>query len=244
MKTVGHVLLIVAIFGAAVFAQSRTVLPPPSRQFLKPPENIKYFTFGYNDMMASVLWLRLVQNFDYCENGRFTEADYVQPTKPTGKERLQGILERKMHPSKCHLGWVYSMLDVISDIQPHFQLVYETGATFLSVAVDDREGARRIYEKGLLVYPNDWQLLFKAAYHYVWEMQNPGRAAELYIRAGKNGAPQWVVSFAGALYTRVGQAHLAKIILEDAIKKNPEGRYAPRIKERLDEVNQILQENH
>lgn len=243
MKSAGRILLILVIFGTAVFFQAQISPIKPKKEFLRPPEKIKYFTFGYNDMMASVLWLRLVQNFDYCEGGKFTEADYVTPTKPTGKERLTGILERKLGPSKCHLGWVYSMLEVISEIQPRFQLVYDTGATFLSVAVDDREGARRIFEKGILVYPNDWQLLFRAAYHYVWEIQNPGRAAELYLRAGNNGAPQWVVSFAGALYTRVGQAHIAKIILEDAIKKNPDGRFSPRIKERLDEVNQILKEN-
>ncbi len=242
MKNAGRILLIFVAFGLAIFSQSQLKLPKTKKEFLRPPEKIKYFTFGYNDMMASVLWLRLVQNFEYCEGGKYTEADYVEPTRPAGKDRLTGILERQMKPSKCHKGWVYSMLDVISEIQPHYKLVYETGASFLSVAVDDREGARLIFEKGLEQYPNDWQLLFKAGYHYLWEMQNPGRAAELYNRAGKAGAPEWVASLAGALYTRVGQAYLAKIVLEDAVKRNPNGKFSPRIKERLDEVNQILKE--
>jgi len=243
MKIMGQILFSLVVFALALLTQGNVETPKFKKDFLKPPEKIKYFTFGYNDLLTSVLWLRLVQNFDYCESGKYTKEDYVEPTKPIGNERLTGILERKMKSSKCHLGWVYSMLDVMTEIEPRFKLAYDTGATMLSVAVDDREGARRIFEKGLTQYPNDWQLLFRAGYHYVWELQNPKRAAELYTRAGQNGAPEWVLSFAGALYSRVGQAHIAKIVLEDAIKKNPEGRFTPRLKERLDQVNQILKEN-
>jgi len=242
LKTAARLSLIVLIFAAAVFFQLQTPKVTVSREFLKPPENIKYFTFGYNDFLASSLWLRLLQNFEYCEGGKFQESDYVAPTKEA-KDKLEGILIRQMKPSKCHLGWVYSMLDVISEIQPRFRLVYETGAIFLSVAVDDREGARRIFEKGAVQYPKDWELLFRAGYHYMWEMQNPQRAAELYRQAASAGAPDYVIALSAALYSRVGQARIAKIMLEDAVQKKPSSVHIDRIKTRLDEVNKILEEN-
>lgn len=220
--------------------QESSAVPQTNKKYLKPPEALKHFTFGYNDFFASILWIRLQQNFDYCESGKYDSADFVQPI--AGKDKIEGIVGRNIKASKCHKGWVYSMLDVISDIQPHFSLVYDTGAMFLSIIVDDREGARLIFEKGLKYYPNNWQLNYHAGYHYLWEVQEPKRSAELFHQAGINGAPQWAIALSAALYTRTGQAKIAKTILESALKNNPNGMDEERIKARLREAEAILQE--
>ncbi|MCC6138306.1 MAG: hypothetical protein IT287_06715 [Bdellovibrionaceae bacterium] len=211
------------------------------KKYLKPPAALKDFTFGYNDFLASLLWIRLLQNFDYCESGKYSEADYVAP-QADAPDKLTGIIKRAIKPSKCNKGWVYSMLDVISDVQPKFKLVYDTGAMFLSVIVDDREGARLIFEKGLPLYPNDWQLSYHAGYHYLWEIQEPKRAAELFHQSVESGAPQWAASLSAALYTQAGQAQLAKIILENALRNNPKGKDEERIKKRLEQVDQMLKQ--
>lgn len=235
------VLVAALLWFAVAEVQVSSPIPQANKKYLKPPVALKNFTFGYNDFIASVLWIRLLQNFDYCEAGKYSGEDYVAPTE-TAKDKIEGIVVRNIKPSKCHKGWVYSMLDVISDIQPHFQLVYDTGAMFLSVIVDDREGARLIFEKGLKQYPNDWQLNYHAGYHYLWEMQEPKRAAELFHQAGIHGAPQWAIALSAALYTRSGQAKIAKTILEAALKDNPNGMDEERIKARLLEAEAILQE--
>jgi tetratricopeptide (TPR) repeat protein len=212
------------------------------RSFLSPPENLKYFTLGYNDVIASVFWIRLLQDFEYCEGGRFTEKDFVAPSEET-TDGISKVLDRKLHASKCNKGWVYSMLNSITDIQPRFKIAYDTGAVLLSVLVDDREGARLIYEKGLAIYPDDWEMNFRAAYHYLWELQQPERAAILFNKAATlGGGPAWIAALSAALFTRVGNAKFAKIILEDALSKRPTGIGAERIKVRLDEVNKVLQE--
>jgi tetratricopeptide (TPR) repeat protein len=226
----------------AACLQSRASLVSIDKKFLKPPAAIKNFTFGYNDFIASLLWVRLVQNLEYCEDGKYTAEDYVQPNNEV-PDKLTGILSRQLRPSKCHLGWVYSMTDVITEIQPRFYLAYDVGAIFLSIAVDDREGARLIFEKGVKQYPKDWQLNYKAGYHYLWEIQDPQRAAQLFNQAAQNGAPQWVNALSAALYTKVGQARLAKTILENTLENHPTGFDVERIKMRLEEVNKILEEN-
>lgn len=212
------------------------------KKYLKPPIALKNFMFGYNDFFASLLWIRLLQNFDYCEGGKVTGEEYVMPDK-NAKDKIAGILDRPINPPRCHKGWVYSMLDVISEIQPKFSLVYDTGGMFLSVTVDDREGARLIFEKGLLLYNKDWNLNYHAGYHYLWEIQDPARAAELFHQASESGAPDWVVALSAALYTKVGQLNIAKSVLERALKNNPKGIEEERIKIRLQEVNDLLQEN-
>jgi tetratricopeptide (TPR) repeat protein len=234
-------LLVVGLAWCAVGElQSRFPKAHVDKKYLKPPESLKYFTFGYNDFLASSLWIQLLQNFDYCEGGKYSESDYVTPEVKGRSDKIDAIVARAIKPPKCHKGWVYSMLDVISEIQPHFHLVYDTGAMFLSVVVDDREGARLIFEKGLKYYPKDWQLNYHAGYHYLWEIQEPKRAAELFKVAGENGAPAWAVALSAALYTKTGQARLAKTILENALRNNPKGKDEERIKTRLKEVDQIL----
>lgn len=236
LRTVAVILLLWAAW------QIQDLVPryKTSKMYLSPPPQIKFFTLGYNDLLASSLWVRLLQDIDHCEAGKFTADDFVLPT--INPDKTAGVLERQLKPSKCHLGWVYQMLHTISEVQPRFKLVYEPGATFLSLLVDDREGARLIFEKGLTAYPNDWMLNFKAGYHYLWEIQDASRAAQLIDHASKNGAPPIVVALAAALYTHSGQVSLAQMILQEALAQKPTGLAAERIKARLAQVNKILQE--
>jgi tetratricopeptide (TPR) repeat protein len=230
------------LLALAIFFQVNVPEKAEKKNFLSPPEDLKYFTLGYNDAIASVLWVRLLQDFEYCEGGKFTDKDFVAPLE-SAPDGISKVLDRKLHASKCNKGWVYSMLNSITDIQPRFKIAYDTGAVLLSVLVDDREGARLIYEKGLAIYPDDWEMNFRAAYHYLWELQQPERAAVLFNKAAKlGGGPPWIAALSGALFTHIGNAKFAKIILEDALAKRPTGVGAERIKVRLEEVNKLLKE--
>lgn len=235
-----HFVAIIALLVSSLFVQDLMPRSKHKKNYLSPPPQIKYFTLGYNDLLASSLWIRLLQDIDYCEGGKVVSSDFVIPE--ITEDAPTGVLQRKLKPSRCHKGWVYQMLHTISEVEPKFKLVYDPGATFLSIIVDDRDGARLIYEKGLKLYPEDWLLSFKAGYHYLWEIQDGARAAELLDQAGKKGAPPIVVALAAALYTRSGKAHLAKLILEDALAQKPTGIAAERIRIRLEQVNKILGE--
>lgn len=235
-------LIVVALAWIAVGElQVRAPRVEHNKKYLRPPVAIKNFTFGYNDMLASILWIRLLQNLDFCEGGKYSGEDFVHPVQ-SAPDKISGILERAIKPSRCNKGWVYSMLDVISEVNPRFHLAYDTGAMFLSVVVDDREGARLMFEKGLRIYPDNWNLSFHAGYHYLWEVQNAQRAAELFNQAARSGAPKWATALSAALYTKSGQVRLAKAILENALQNNPSGMDEERIKKRLDEVNALLVE--
>ncbi|MBY0315275.1 MAG: hypothetical protein K2Q26_07135 [Bdellovibrionales bacterium] len=237
-----HGIIVTTLFFMAVIAQD--FLPPASlrKSFIAPPTQIKHFTLGYNDLIASLIWIRVLQDIDYCEEGKFRGEDFVLPLE-TARDKLTGILERKLKPSKCNKGWVYKMLDALSEVEPRNKLVYDVGATFLSVSVDDREGARLIFEKGLTIYPQDWQIAFKAGYHYLWEIQDPKRAAQLLNQSVKSGGPPIVSAIAAALYSHMGQAQIAKMVLEDTLAQKPTGLAAERIKYRLEQVNKILSES-
>ncbi|MNL60281.1 hypothetical protein D3C87_1840790 [compost metagenome] len=96
------------------------------------------------------------------------------------------------------------------------------------------EGATKIFEKGIKAFPNDWPMLYRAAYHYLYEVGNKTRAAELLILAGKNGAPQWVYSLAGRLYSDSGKRELAEKLLEQMIIEGQDPAIIQRLKDKLD----------
>lgn len=203
-----------------------------------PPKSLINYHFGYADMISSIFWVRLLQDMEICDQRSERE---LPSALEGGDQVVEQILDRKLPPSKCHLSWVYKMVDVITDLDPTFYMAYDAGGLFLSVLVDDREGAQRIYEKGIRYFPNDWRLLYKASYHSLFEMQRPEEAARLLVRAGKWGAPKWVYSLAARLYTKVGQAQFAKTVLEAVLSRNPKGYGVDRVENRLREINRFLE---
>jgi hypothetical protein len=221
MKAISFLLL-----GAALIYQTHRDVALENRlPFIPPPKEIRLFHFGYAETMADVLWIRVLQDFFVCDR----PLDHFAATP-------KGV---------CENSWVFNMLDLITDLAPKFGMPYFYGATVLSVITNDREGARIIYEKGLKELPQAWDIAYRAAYHYLIELKNKERAAELLVQAGKNGAPGWVFSLAGRLYSEEGQAFLAKSVLSSALEaqlkaSKPDEIAIYKIRRRLEQIEEQL----
>lgn len=168
----------------------------------------------------------MIQDFDICDQRKKTDVS------------AQELVEHSL----CNKGWVYSVLDAVTQLSPRNELPYIIGGTILSVLVDDREGARLIFEKGVHALPNDWSIAYRAAYHYLYEVKDNQRAAELLEHAGRHGAPPWVFALSARLYTDLGRAELGISILEDALQRDYKGYGTERLKERLTELKKIRDE--
>lgn len=189
--------------------------------------NAERWAFGYNEVYADALWLRVIQDFHVCENAK------------------DGISHREGESHTgwlCSHGWVFKMIDTLTDLAPRWRMPYMVGGTMLSIVVDDKDGATTIFEKGIRQFPDDFNLLYRASYHFIWEEKRPEYAAELLTRAAQNGGPSWFYSLAGKLYSESGKASLAKVVVEDALKtaKTEESRL--RLENRLSEINKTLQD--
>jgi hypothetical protein len=78
--------------------------------------------------------------------------------------------------------WMYLRFKSISDLEPRFYENYIFGGTYLSIIKDDLTGASLIYEKGLKEYPDDFDLLKNAAFHFHFEVGDRDKAYEIYSR--------------------------------------------------------------
>lgn len=192
------------------------------------PRFLKTVTLGYNNAVASAYWLKLLQVEDPCiSKGK---ASYN-----SGKG-LDMALAEKMAPSRCHLSWTYDAVDLVTELSPHFMYAHQFGSIYLNIVIDDREGSRRIYERAVQRFPSQFRIFLGAAYLYLFEIQDPKRAAELLHQSYINGGPPWLARLAARVYSKSGQRELGISVLREFIEDNNSGEHADKAKERLEEL--------
>ena len=187
-----------------------------SRPTLVAPKNLRFLTLGYNQVIGDLLWLRTIQDFDFCE------------TKPPGVSDPREF--------KCKKGWVFQMIDGVTEVDPRFRAPHLSGALMLSVVVNDIEGASRIFDKATVRFPNDWQILMNGAYHSMQEEHDLVKASRRLHEAALNGAPKWTYSLVARLQQRTGQLEFAKATLEAASASTDDQRHRELFERRLKEV--------
>lgn len=204
-------LLILAVLVQSVLLTSRPDFKISDR-FQVVPVAIQHFSVGFKIHIASVLWLRSLQGFDYCE-----------------KEISQGVCQPK--------SWLFQNINLASILDPVFEPgFYRLGALALTVIISDYEGASIIFDRGVAQYPNYWPLLYSAGYHSYFEEKNMLKASLLFERAAKNGAPGWVAVLAGRLAADGGDVSLAKQILKNMIETNQDEKLVQRLQKKIESL--------
>lgn len=203
--------ILLGVFAVLMIVLSQKFAPSPASEIkalIPPPPMIERMDFGYSEAMADILWIRTLQDFDYCE---------------------QEIAERICRNNS----WLFKMLDAITDLAPKFRIAYAAGALALTVLITDVDGATKIFDNGVKELPKDWSISYRAAYHYLYEVKDNHRAAELLIQAGENGAPPWVFTLAGRLYSDAGNLELAEAVLKEMIETNQDEVLIKRLRDKI-----------
>ena len=145
--------------------------------FITPPDYLHHFSLGFNDFLANILWVRFVQNSDFCSFDK-------------------GLPEYKGTIMKCKQSWAHYMIDTITNLAPRFKSAYLISIPIISIFIGDKEGAERILLKSLNQFPDSWRLNFFAVYHYTRENPDPKKTAKHAYVAAKNGGPRWLYRLA------------------------------------------------
>lgn len=181
----------------------------PEQIFIAPPPLIEYFSFGFQMPLADSLWIRSLQDFDFCE-------------KSLGQHLCTGN------------GWLSKMLDTITNLAPDYLVAYRAGGLALTVLVSDYPGASKIFDKGVKMFPQDQQLLYRAGYHALIEEKDKAKAAKLFKACADTGGPDWLYSLAAGLYNESGYRDVA-LKLYDHLARDPDitDSTKKRIREKL-----------
>lgn len=202
------------------------------KQFIPPSKNIKHLVFGFNEIVADSLWLRWIQNIDTC--GKSLNDRYqVLGVKKIGDSDFSEKITSVQKKLVCDQGWSFRMLDTITDLSPKFSAPYVIGASNLSVIAEDHIGAKIIFGKGAKQFPRDWGLLYRGAYHFLYELNDLKTAADWLKRAADNGAPGWLYSLSSRVNTQSGQIELGIKRLYDYLSTQTDPKVIHSIKERI-----------
>jgi hypothetical protein len=150
----------VAFIGAGLsgaYFVSKTLTVPPM-QITKQQSSLnldtdflKYFNLGQKRLYSSLFWIATILESDH--------------------DHYKG---------KNLNSWMYLRFLTISNLEPKFLPTYTFGGPYLSIIKDDLEGASMIYDKGLSLYPDDYNLLSNAAFHYQFEKIDHDKSYKLY----------------------------------------------------------------
>lgn len=205
--------------------QQFSIEAPPSEPLLVPPQHIERFAFGYQELLADILWLRSIQDFEYCGEHKAHD-EYSQDFKRT--------------LTICEKGWIYHMLDAVTRLAPRMQIAYTRGAVALSVIVNDREGAAELFTRGGKALPESWYVHYCAGYHFSIEMKDYAKAAYHLNEAAKHGAPHWVILLSARLASQAGLAEFGMKALESFYKDTPFTEWPARAQTRYQELEAQL----
>jgi tetratricopeptide (TPR) repeat protein len=181
-------------------------------EYLPPPVAVKYLSVGLSYQLADSLWLRALQDFDYCEI--------------------------KTNEKECKAkSWLFQTLNLATEIDPKLQpTMYSSAGLALTVIISDYVGASIIFDKAVRQYPKNWNIAYTAAYHALYEEKNKAKAARLYEKAAQNGAPSWIYSLAGRVALDNGDEAYSRQILEGMIVTNQDEKIIKRLKDKIAEI--------
>lgn len=179
---------------------------------LPPPQGMEFAHFGFNEVLSDFLWLTYIQEVWNCHQNK-----------------------------KCYQNWGFRVLDEATVLAPKFKSLYTHGATGLSILLDDDYGAKEIFDRGLLEYPTDWLLNYRAGYHYLIELGDDRKAARLLAVAGDYGAPFWAKSLAARLYERSGNLDVSEALIQSMMASTTDEEWRKNLELRLVEVQKKKQ---
>ena len=230
-------LLFWGLAAAAVFPTHREKTVRPV--YFAPGPVLARFTFGFAEATADLLYLRLIQDMDFCGAAGSSRAEVAGASaKLGGTEGEKG----EKAPRVCRLGWSYRMTDAVTELDPRFLGPYLTAASIMSVITRDREGAGKIYDKGLERFPDNWRVSFHAGYHYIHEMKDDEKGVRALLQSARSGGPPWLFSLAAKKFREAGKQLLAYQALKEFLKKDEAagGRFRPHIQKRLKETEREM----
>lgn len=111
---------------------------------------LKFLTAGNQKMISSFIWIQTLMESD---TEKYLNNDYSN--------------------------WMYLRFNSIAVLDPWFYENYLYGGIYLSVIKDDLQGAAKIFDLGLLKYPEDYKLLYYSGFNYFYEIGDYKRGYEI-----------------------------------------------------------------
>ena len=159
--------------------------------YVSSSKTLKRMSLGFDGLLADIYWLRTIQYF----GGKL--------------QQMRGSINVS-DVSNWHLDLLEPLLNLTTELDPHYIAAYRFGALFLPDI--DPEGAVRFVQRAIRDNPGDWRLYQDLAYIY-WKQGRYREASETYERGGRvSGAPDWMQTMSAVMLVKGGDRETARQI--------------------------------
>lgn len=159
---------------------------------------LQRLALGFDSLVADVYWIRAVV--------------YYGGIRRASSERKNYDL---LHP----------MLDLVTEVDPHFRVAYRFGAIFLTEAYPSGPGrpdlAVRLLEKGIVRDHGRWEYFQDIGFIYYWWLRDFATAADWFRKAARQpGAPTWIEPLAATTLAQGGDRQSSRFLWRQLLESS------------------------
>ncbi|MGH7230209.1 MAG: tetratricopeptide repeat protein [Nitrospiraceae bacterium] len=203
MALVGLIIGILNILERERPASARAV----ELSYLPKGEYLKVAVLGYRQMVADLLWLKVVQHFGVRE------------------QTTEGFL------------WAYKAADTLTDLDPKFAYAYQATGTVLAVSAKQIQESVALLKKAMHHNPDAWIFPFLLGYDYYFELHDPATAGKYFrIASMLPGSPTYLPHLASKMTVVAGDAEAALEFLQRLYQQVQDERIREGLAQRMKEV--------
>jgi tetratricopeptide (TPR) repeat protein len=163
--------------------------PPAGMLWFRAGDAVKRMALGYDTIVADVYWMRAVVYYG---------GQRLQTTAPPSYDLL------------------YSLLDLVTTLDPRFNIAYRFGAIFLAEAYPSGPGrpdqAIALLQRGI-DRTGRWEYMHDTGFVYYWWLRDYRKAAEWFERASAvPGSPAWLEPLAATTLAVGGDRQTSRTI--------------------------------
>lgn len=178
----------------------RAFEPPAGMLWFRSGEAVKRMALGYDAILADVYWMRAVVYY--------------------GGQRLQTS-------SPPNYDLLYSLLDLVTTLDPRFNIAYRFGAIFLAEAYPSGPGrpdqAIALLQRGI-ERTGRWEYMHDIGFVYYWWLRDYPKAAEWFDRASAvPGSPTWLKPLAATTLAVGGDRRTSRTIWQQLLNSSDAG---------------------
>ncbi|WP_022668513.1 hypothetical protein [Desulfospira joergensenii] len=180
--------------------------------FYLPSGNfLKGAALGFDEILADFLWIKALSYF-----GEHASTDQ-------------------------NYSWLSHILDIVTTLDPFYQIPYEFGGVILTTELNDVEKSTLLLKKGMknisTSHPRYWYFPFFIAFNYMYHKNDYITAAHYLEQAAKfPESPAYIPLLVSRLYADADSPEIAVAFLKEMIKSTDKPELKTKLTQRLNEI--------